>query len=48
MSMGEEAPAGEAGAFLELVGRRGKRIPLQQLLGTQEFMDFRFLWTAMC
>ena len=42
MRMGEEAPAGEAGAFLELVGRRGKRIPLQQLLGTQEFMGLSF------
>ena len=42
MSMGEEAPAGEAGAFLELVGRRGNRIPLQQLLGTQEFMGLSF------
>ena len=39
----EEADMEEEEAYRELIGRRAKRIPLQQITGEQEFMGFPFL-----
>ena len=39
----EEADIEEEKAYRELIGRRAKRIPLQQITGEQEFMGFPFL-----
>ena len=39
----EEADMEEEEAYRELLGRRAKRIPLQQITGEQEFMGFPFL-----
>ncbi|RGY01937.1 peptide chain release factor N(5)-glutamine methyltransferase [Blautia sp. OF03-15BH] len=39
----EEADIEEEKAYRELIGRRAKRIPLQQITGEQEFMGFSFL-----
>lgn len=39
----EEADMEEEEAYRELIGRRAKRIPLQQITGEQEFMGFSFL-----
>lgn len=39
----EEADMEEEKAYRELIGRRAKRIPLQQITGEQEFMGFPFL-----
>ena len=39
----EEADMEEEEGYRELIGRRAKRIPLQQITGEQEFMGFPFL-----
>lgn len=39
----EEADMEEEEGYRELIGRRAKRIPLQQITGEQEFMGFSFL-----
>lgn len=31
-----------------MIAQRGNRIPLQQILGTQEFMGFTFMSAVMC
>ena len=42
LHMQEPAPADKAEHFWNLIRRRGERIPLQQLLGVQEFMGLEF------
>ena len=38
----EEVPAGLAETYLERINERARRIPLQHILGVQEFMGFSF------
>ena len=38
----EEMPLGEEGRFGKLLEQRGKRIPLQHIIGVQEFMGLEF------